>query len=48
MTSMFRLMAEYFTELGIAVLRYDERGVGESTGDYNAATFSDLMDDIRP
>ncbi|NLM53377.1 MAG: alpha/beta fold hydrolase [Firmicutes bacterium] len=47
MTSMFRLMAEYFTELGIAVLRYDERGVGESTGDYNAATFSDLMDDIR-
>ncbi len=47
MTDMFKLMAEYFSGLGVAVLRYDERGVGESTGDYNAATLQDLVDDVR-
>lgn len=47
MTNMFKLMSEHFSELGIAVLRYDERGVGESTGDYNEATFHDLVDDVR-
>ena len=29
------------------MLRYDERGVGESTGDYNAASLQDLVDDVR-
>lgn len=47
MTDMFKLMAEYFSGLGVAVLRYDERGVGESTGDYNAASLQDLVDDVR-
>lgn len=47
MTSMFKHMAEYFSRLGVAVMRYDERGVGESTGDYDSATFDDLVNDIR-
>lgn len=46
MTNMFDIFAEKLTEMGIAVLSYDERGVGESTGDYDAATVEDLVSDI--
>ena len=40
----FRVLAEYLTPLGIAVLRYDERGVGASTGDFPTA-FEDYAAD---
>lgn len=41
----FWVIADYMTKKGIAVLRYDERGVGESTGDFNLATSEDLKND---
>ena len=47
MTNMFTIMAEKLTEVGFAVLSYDERGVGESTGDYNGASLEDLLSDIE-
>lgn len=47
MTNMFGIMAERFTEQGVAVLRYDERGVGQSTGDYDQADFTDLVNDVQ-
>ncbi len=34
----FLVLADHLTRRGIAVLRYDDRGVGESTGDFSAAT----------
>lgn len=46
MTNMFSILAERLTERGIAVLCYDERGVGESTGDYDAADLNDLLSDV--
>ena len=42
----FYVWADYLTRRGIAVLRYDERGVGESTGVYRSATSRDLADDV--
>lgn len=47
MTDMFRIFAERLAEVGIATLRYDERGVAMSTGDYAAATLSDLLSDVE-
>jgi hypothetical protein len=41
----FRDIADYLTRNGIAVLRYDERGVGESEGDYATATLEDFAAD---
>jgi pimeloyl-ACP methyl ester carboxylesterase len=43
----FRVLADALTRAGIAVLRYDERGVGGSTGDFAAATMYDLADDAE-
>ncbi len=44
----FKVLAEYLTRQGIAVLRYDKRGVGQSTGEYNTtATTRDYADDAR-
>jgi hypothetical protein len=43
----FRDIADYLTRNGIAVLRYDERGVGESTGDIASATLQDFRDDAN-
>ena len=37
--------ARFLIRRGVAVLGYDKRGVGESTGDWNAATYEDLAGD---
>ncbi|WP_300759351.1 alpha/beta fold hydrolase [Janthinobacterium sp.] len=41
------VLADYLTRQGIAVLRYDKRGVGESRGDYASATTLDFADDAQ-
>ncbi|MYA64958.1 MAG: alpha/beta fold hydrolase [Gemmatimonadetes bacterium] len=41
----FLVLADHITRRGIAVLRYDDRGVGESTGDFLAATSKDFASD---
>jgi uncharacterized protein len=41
----FLVIADYLTRNGIAVLRYDDRGIGKSTGNYAAATTEDLATD---
>jgi pimeloyl-ACP methyl ester carboxylesterase len=41
----FALIADALTSAGLAVLRYDDRGVGGSSGDYAAATIEDLAAD---
>jgi hypothetical protein len=41
----FLVLADYLTRRGIAVLRSDDRGVGESTGDFDSATIADLASD---
>lgn len=43
----FAVIADYLARHGIAVLRVDDRGVGKSTGDYNAATSADLATDAN-
>ncbi|MBZ0295553.1 MAG: alpha/beta fold hydrolase [Anaerolineae bacterium] len=43
----FRLIADYLTQEGIAVLRYDDRGVARSTGDFSAATSADFATDAE-
>ena len=37
--------ADYFAKRGIAVLIYDKRGVGKSTGDWRISSFQDLAKD---
>lgn len=41
----FLVWSDYFTRNGIAVLRFDDRGVGKSTGNFGAATTKDLAGD---
>jgi hypothetical protein len=41
----FKLIADALTRAGIAVLRYDDRGIGESTGDFATATETDFAAD---
>ncbi len=41
----FWVLADHLTRQGIAVLRYDDRGVGRSTGDYDPATFEEFRKD---
>ena len=43
----FKVLADHLTRGGIAVLRYDDRGVGESGGNPIAATSSDFAEDAR-
>lgn len=43
----FLVIADYLTRHGIAVLRYDDRGVGESGGDFANATSADFASDAR-
>jgi hypothetical protein len=41
----FRVLADYLTRQGLAVLRSDDRGVGESTGNFAQATLDDFVED---
>lgn len=41
----FLILADYLTRKGIAVLRYDDRGVGKSTGKFSTATTKDFVND---
>lgn len=43
----FLVLADHLTRRGIAVLRVDDRGVGQSTGDFAAATTLDFAADAR-
>lgn len=43
----FRDIAEHLASQGIATLRYDERGVGESDGDFATADMYDFRDDAN-
>lgn len=42
----FLVLADHFTRNGIGVLRFDERGVGESEGNFNTATSKDFASDV--
>jgi pimeloyl-ACP methyl ester carboxylesterase len=41
----FLVLADHLTRQGIAVLRYDDRGFGKSTGNFGAATHDDFVTD---
>lgn len=41
----FLVLADHLTRHGIAVLRYDDRGTGKSTGDFKAGTSDDFAQD---
>lgn len=43
----FLVIADHLTKNGIAVLRYDDRGAGQSTGDFNAATSENFATDVK-
>jgi pimeloyl-ACP methyl ester carboxylesterase len=44
----FLVLADYLTKRGIAVLRYDDRGIGESTGiQDNTVTSADRAEDVK-
>jgi pimeloyl-ACP methyl ester carboxylesterase len=42
----FLVISDYLTRHGIAVLRFDDRGFGKSTGDYKSATSKDFATDV--
>jgi len=42
----FLVLSDYLTRKGIAVLRFDDRGFGESTGEYSKATTADFAQDV--
>ncbi|QES88358.1 alpha/beta hydrolase family protein [Rhizosphaericola mali] len=44
-TPMFKLLANLLNKNGYAVLRVDDRGVGETTGKYDSATTKDFAED---
>ena len=43
----FLVISDYLTKNGIGVLRYDDRGVAESTGDFKTATSADFATDVE-
>lgn len=43
----FLVLSDYLTKKGIAVLRFDDRGAGESTGDYTKASTIDFARDVQ-
>ena len=42
----FLVLSDYLTRQGIGVLRFDDRGVGESTGNFGNATTEDFSKDV--
>ena len=42
----FLVLSDYLTKQGIGVLRFDDRGHGESTGDFGNATTEDFSKDV--
>ncbi|WP_339614595.1 alpha/beta hydrolase [uncultured Winogradskyella sp.] len=42
----FLVLSDYLTRKNIAVLRYDDRGFGDSTGDFSKATTADFAEDV--
>ncbi|MCR9286073.1 MAG: alpha/beta fold hydrolase [Bacteroidetes bacterium] len=42
----FLVIADYLTRKGVGVLRYDDRGVDKSTGDFGTATTADFATDV--
>lgn len=43
----FLVLSDYLTKKGIAILRFDDRGAGESTGDYTKASTIDFARDVQ-
>ncbi len=43
----FLVIADFLTRKGIAVLRYDQRGIAQSTGNYSNATINDFAQDAQ-
>lgn len=43
----FLVLADHLTRQGIAVLRYDDRGTAQSTGDHSTATTADFATDVE-
>jgi fermentation-respiration switch protein FrsA (DUF1100 family) len=43
----FLVLSDYLTKHGIAVLRYDDRGVAQSKGDFKTATTVDFSTDVE-
>jgi pimeloyl-ACP methyl ester carboxylesterase len=43
---LFQVIADHLTRNGIAVLRYDDRGVGGSSGDISQSTSEDFAGDV--
>lgn len=43
----FAVIADYLTRRGIAVLRYDDRGIARSTGSFGGATSADFATDAN-
>jgi len=44
--NMYRNIGEYLVQRGTAVLLYDKRGVGDSTGNWKAETFDERAQDV--
>ena len=45
--SMFRTLAHHLAERGVATLRYDKRGCGQSEGSFDDVDFEALVEDAR-
>jgi fermentation-respiration switch protein FrsA (DUF1100 family) len=43
----FLVLSDYLTKHGIAVLRYDDRGIAKSKGDFKTATTADFATDVE-
>jgi uncharacterized protein len=43
----FKWIAEYLADQGVAVLRYDDRGTGKSTGKFETGTSADFANDAE-
>lgn len=46
-TNIFKLMANFFSELGFITMRFDKRGCGKSGGNYIEAGLSDFINDAK-